>query len=159
MEALATPDDCELAETIAKADTQVQAMLRERNITRLDLVACDPWSGEFRSSCSWRLSPLPDQFSSFMTVMDEVKASLIQPGTQRKRLASFPLAKLSIELPRLSLRSFSPKHVHAKLLRKLGLAVNDAPTGLKRVIQLFMYLRNTPDDNHYAHPIDFTPGC
>ena len=36
-------------------------------------------------------------------------------------------------------------------------AVNDAPTGLKRVIQLFMYLRTTPDDNHYAHPIDFTP--
>lgn len=48
VEALATPDDCELAETIAKADTQVQAMLRERNITRLDLVACDPWSGEIR---------------------------------------------------------------------------------------------------------------
>ena len=47
VEALATPDDCELAETIAKADTQVQAMLRERGITRLDLVACDPWSGKF----------------------------------------------------------------------------------------------------------------
>ena len=48
VEALASPDDCELAETIAKADTQVQALLRERNITRLDLVACDPWSGENR---------------------------------------------------------------------------------------------------------------
>ncbi len=52
VEALATPDDCELAETIAKADTQVQAMLRERNITRLDLVACDPWSGKPTSSCT-----------------------------------------------------------------------------------------------------------
>ena len=46
MQPLATPDDCELAETIAKADPGVQAMLRERGITRLDLVACDPWSGE-----------------------------------------------------------------------------------------------------------------
>ena len=45
VEALASPDDCELAETIAKADAGVQALLRERNITRLDLVACDPWSG------------------------------------------------------------------------------------------------------------------
>jgi len=45
VEALATPDDCELAESIAKADPTVQAMLRERNITNLDLVACDPWSG------------------------------------------------------------------------------------------------------------------
>lgn len=36
-------------------------------------------------------------------------------------------------------------------------AVNDTPTGLKRVIQLFMYVRSSPDDNHYAHPIDFTP--
>lgn len=36
-------------------------------------------------------------------------------------------------------------------------AVNDAPTGLKRVIQLFMYKRNDPDDNHYAHPLDFVP--
>lgn len=36
-------------------------------------------------------------------------------------------------------------------------AVNDAPTGLKRIIQLFMYVRNHPDDNHYAHPIDFVP--
>ena len=43
------------------------------------------------------------------------------------------------------------------LLKGSCSAVNDAPTGLKRVIQLFMYLRNTPDDNHYAHPIDFTP--
>lgn len=36
-------------------------------------------------------------------------------------------------------------------------AVNDAPSGLGRVIQLFMYLRNHPDDNHYAHPLDFVP--
>ena len=36
-------------------------------------------------------------------------------------------------------------------------AVNDTPSGLKRVIQLFMYMRNHPDDNHYAHPLDFTP--
>lgn len=35
--------------------------------------------------------------------------------------------------------------------------MNDAPTGLKRVIQLFMYKRNDPDDNHYAHPLDFVP--
>ena len=45
VEALATPDDCLLAEEIAKADPGVQAMLQERNITSLDLVACDPWSG------------------------------------------------------------------------------------------------------------------
>ena len=51
-EALMTPDDCELAETIAKADSKVQAMLRERGITRLDLVACDPWSGRRPKSCS-----------------------------------------------------------------------------------------------------------
>lgn len=51
VEALASPDDCELAEDIAKADTQVQAMLRERNITRLDLVACDPWSGKLHIPC------------------------------------------------------------------------------------------------------------
>lgn len=48
-EGLATPDDCELAETIAKADPGVQAMLKERGITRLDLVACDPWSGNLSS--------------------------------------------------------------------------------------------------------------
>jgi hypothetical protein len=47
VEALATPDDCLLAEEIAKADPGVQAMLQERNITSLDLVACDPWSGAY----------------------------------------------------------------------------------------------------------------
>ncbi|GAQ81207.1 Copper amine oxidase [Klebsormidium nitens] len=78
-EPLASPDDCELAEAITKADAEVQALLKERNITQLDLVACDPWS------------------------------------------------------------------------------VNDAPSGLGRVIQLFMYVRTHPDDNHYAHPLDFVP--
>jgi hypothetical protein len=45
-EPLASPDDCELAEAITKADAEVQALLKERNITQLDLVACDPWSGK-----------------------------------------------------------------------------------------------------------------
>ena len=26
-----------------------------------------------------------------------------------------------------------------------------------RLIQTFMYVRTSPDDNHYAHPLDFTP--
>jgi len=42
-------------------------------------------------------------------------------------------------------------------LSNVCVAVNDAPTGLKRIIQLFMYVRTHPDDNHYAHPLDFTP--
>lgn len=35
--------------------------------------------------------------------------------------------------------------------------MNDAPSGLGRVIQLFMYVRSHPEDNHYAHPLDFVP--
>lgn len=28
----------------------------------------------------------------------------------------------------------------------------------KRVVQLFMYARMFPEDNHYAHPLDFVVG-
>ena len=41
-----TPDDCLDAEAIAKADPAVQARLKLHGITDMDLVACDPWSGE-----------------------------------------------------------------------------------------------------------------
>jgi Cu2+-containing amine oxidase len=41
---LLTPDDCSDAEEIAKADPQVQQILKQRGITDLDLVAADPWS-------------------------------------------------------------------------------------------------------------------
>ena len=41
---LLTPDDCSDAEEIAKADAQVQQLLKQRGITDLDLVAADPWS-------------------------------------------------------------------------------------------------------------------
>ena len=37
-------------------------------------------------------------------------------------------------------------------------SVHLAPEGLAGgLIQCFMYLRSRPGDNHYAHPIDFTP--
>lgn len=46
MQALAHPEDCLLAEEVAKADPEVQRKLREEyGITNLDMVACDPWSG------------------------------------------------------------------------------------------------------------------
>lgn len=42
---IATPDDCFLAEEIAKGDPEVKALLAERYAaTDLDLVVCDPWS-------------------------------------------------------------------------------------------------------------------
>ncbi len=44
---LMTPEDCILAEDIAKADPEVAAMVKEAyGITDLSLLACDPWSGE-----------------------------------------------------------------------------------------------------------------
>ncbi len=48
VEPLATPDDCLLAEQIAKADPKVREQLKLRGVTDMDLVACDPWSGVFR---------------------------------------------------------------------------------------------------------------
>ena len=40
------PDDCFMAEDIAKKDPEVQRKLRDDyGITDLSLVACDPWSG------------------------------------------------------------------------------------------------------------------
>lgn len=42
---LCTPDDCIDAENIAKADAQVQSLLKERyGLTDMSLVICDPWS-------------------------------------------------------------------------------------------------------------------
>lgn len=79
VQALAHPEDCILAEDIAKADPEVQRKLRdEYGITDLALVACDPWS------------------------------------------------------------------VHG-------------PPVEGRLIQLWLYKRSSPDDNHYAHPIEFVP--
>ncbi|BDA50132.1 Primary amine oxidase [Coccomyxa sp. Obi] len=44
-EPLLTPEDCILAEDIAKADPEVVALLKEKyGLTDLALVACDPWS-------------------------------------------------------------------------------------------------------------------
>lgn len=45
VEPLASPDDCLLAEEIAKADPKVQEQLKLRGVTDVSLVACDPWSG------------------------------------------------------------------------------------------------------------------
>lgn len=45
VEPLASPDDCLLAEQIAKADPKVREQLKLRGVTDMDLVACDPWSG------------------------------------------------------------------------------------------------------------------
>ena len=38
-------------------------------------------------------------------------------------------------------------------------SVHMAPSDLAdcKLIQLFMYFRTEPNDNHYAHPLDFTP--
>lgn len=52
VEPLASPDDCILAEQIAKADPKVREMLKRRGVTNLDLVACDPWSGTHHHSPS-----------------------------------------------------------------------------------------------------------
>ena len=46
VEPLASPDDCLLAEQIAKADPKVREQLKLRGVTDMDLVACDPWSGK-----------------------------------------------------------------------------------------------------------------
>ena len=45
VEPLASPDDCLLAEQIAKGDPKVREQLKLRGVTDMDLVACDPWSG------------------------------------------------------------------------------------------------------------------
>ncbi len=42
---IATPDDCFLAEEIAKADPEVKVLLAERyGHTDMELLVCDPWS-------------------------------------------------------------------------------------------------------------------
>ena len=41
-----SPDDCLHGERIAKADPKVQEQLKLRGVTNLDLVVCDPWSGQ-----------------------------------------------------------------------------------------------------------------
>lgn len=58
VEPLASPDDCLLAEQIAKADPKVREQLKLRGVTDIDLVACDPWSGwclpiPCRSTVKW----------------------------------------------------------------------------------------------------------
>lgn len=45
VEPLASPDDCLLAEQIAKEDPKVREQLKLRGVTDVNLVACDPWSG------------------------------------------------------------------------------------------------------------------
>lgn len=45
-QALASPDDCILAEEIAKSNGEVQDLLRDRGITDMASIACDPWSGK-----------------------------------------------------------------------------------------------------------------
>ena len=42
---MASPDDCNDAEEVAKGDPRVQELLAKRGITDMSLVACDPWSG------------------------------------------------------------------------------------------------------------------
>lgn len=41
-----SPDDCFLGESIAKADPKVREQLKLRGVTNIDLVVCDPWSGQ-----------------------------------------------------------------------------------------------------------------
>jgi len=41
---LATPDDCLEAERIARASPRVIALLRERGVTDMSQLACDPWA-------------------------------------------------------------------------------------------------------------------
>ena len=41
-----SPDDCFLGESIAKADPKVREQLKLRGVTDIDLVVCDPWSGQ-----------------------------------------------------------------------------------------------------------------
>ena len=55
---MAHPEDCLLAEEVAKNDYEVQRKLRkEYGITDLSLVACDPWSGSHMGTfCSRRVT-------------------------------------------------------------------------------------------------------
>lgn len=59
---LASPDDCLEAEAIVKADPGVRKLLREvYGIDDVELVACDPWSGELPAPSTWCCgSPSPD---------------------------------------------------------------------------------------------------
>jgi hypothetical protein len=88
---LLTPDDCDLAEKITKADPKVAKLLKDRyGITDLSLVAADPWSVHIAAS----------------------------------------------DFPPLDWRS------------------DGIPA---RLVQTFLYLRDDPDDNHYAHPVSHIP--
>lgn len=81
---LASPDDCLLAEQIAKADPKVREMLKMRGVTDMDLVACDPWSGMHclhpRAGPIWPLSfrpclrALPDCLSDCLSVRPSLTA-------------------------------------------------------------------------------------
>jgi len=60
-----TPDDCDLAEEIAKNSPELQAALEERyGITDMDKVCCDPWSVHFacdedKKMAAWRDDGVP----------------------------------------------------------------------------------------------------
>eukprot|EP00878_Enallax_costatus_P018606 GHUV01019596.1.p1 GENE.GHUV01019596.1~~GHUV01019596.1.p1 ORF type:complete len:681 (+),score=180.46 GHUV01019596.1:3034-5076(+) len=77
---LATPDDCLLAEAIARDDPQVQQMVAARGVS-FSAVACDPWA----------IHACPDEWMG------------------------------------------------------------------RRLMQVFMYYKDGPDDNEYAHPMDLCP--
>ena len=84
---LISPDECDMAEDIVKADSEVAALLKERyGIEDLSLLACDPWSVHVAS----------DDFAPLRWREDGVPA---------------------------------------------------------RLVQTFLYMRDDPDDNHYAHPV------
>ena len=58
---LLTPDDCDLAETIARGDAGLRAALKERfDFTDMDRLICDPWSVHLASESHPALDALDD---------------------------------------------------------------------------------------------------
>ena len=145
---LATPDDCIEAEEICKTDAKArhfgdQSKFPElsREIYVLDtLLSLMLLRVVISSLTSVRAAHCPCGMNAFRT---RRKACLNRPAPPAQVVAM--LKERGLE--DVSLVVCDPWSVH--------LAPDDLASC--KLIQLFMYFRTEPNDNHYAHPLDFTP--
>lgn len=163
MEPLASPDDCLLAEQIAKADPKVCDMLKQRGVSNMDLVACDPWSGiPIGETVSGppALEPACMPLCLHLT-LERLAGMLYNYSTsacgleQCSTMHSASIQHISCVF--ISVATMYTYTTYHKICIFILHAVHMVPCE-GRLIQLWMYYRNgDPDDNHYAHPLDFIP--
>lgn len=138
-----TPDDCNDAEEIAKADAQVQKLLKARGITDLSLVAADPWS--VVSQTPRHLWHLDMAALNRECTTRQIWTKLQSTGSMISKHRSWTIRCKNVgESQSFSLLS-TLQHLPPK------------GTNAPRLIQTFMYLHAQPADNAYARPLDFVP--